>query len=170
MRNETLEELLINEMKVIFKYLIKLGASKEDAEDIVQDTICKAIINIHSINEEKIVSWLFKVSINSYYNLYNKNKRKDKYVICDEDKIAELINDTFIEEQILNEELNEYIIKTLSALKPSYENLLKLKYFMNLSYKEISSLLGIKEAKIKTYLYRARNKFKEVWEELGYGR
>lgn len=170
MSNENLEDLLMNEMKVIFKYLIKIGAKKEDAEDIVQDTVCKAIINIDSIDEEKIVSWLFKVSINSYYNLYNKNKKKDEYVMFQEVDIGQLMNDIYIEEQILNKELNEYINIALNTLKPSYSNLLKLKYFMNLSYKEISSLLDINEDQVKTYLYRARNKFKEVWEGLSYGR
>lgn len=171
MKDETLESLLINEMKVIFKYLIKIGAKKEDAEDIVQDTIYKAIINIDSINEGKIVSWLFKVSINSYYNLYNKNKKQNKYVIALDDAMStKLVNDTFTEEQVLNEEYREYVNKALNLLKPSYKNLLVLKYFMSLSYKDISNLLDISEDKVKTYLYRARNKFKEVWEELSYGR
>nr|WP_307906179.1 sigma factor-like helix-turn-helix DNA-binding protein [Clostridium botulinum] len=39
------------------------------------------------------------------------------------------------------------------------------KYELDLSYKEMSLLLGISEDVIKTYLYRARNKFKEIWRE-----
>lgn len=170
MKNETLESLLINEMKVIFKYLIKIGAKKEDAEDIVQDTLCKAIINIESMNKDKIVSWLFKVSINSYYNLYKKHKKEDKYISLDDVVLGKLTDNTFTEEQILNEEYKEYVNIALNSLKPSYKNLLVLKYFMDLSYKEISKLLDISEDKVKTYLYRARNKFKIVWEELNYGR
>jgi RNA polymerase sigma-70 factor (ECF subfamily) len=37
---------------------------------------------------------------------------------------------------------------------------------MELSYKEISLLLGASENTIKTYLYRARNKFKKEWRKL----
>jgi len=40
---ENLEEVLINEMKVVFKSLIKMGVTKEDTEDIVQDTLYKSI-------------------------------------------------------------------------------------------------------------------------------
>lgn len=171
MTDETLENLLINEMKIIFKYLIKIGAKKEDAEDIVQDTICKAIINIDSINEKKIVSWLFKVSINNYYNLYNKNKKRNKYIIDLNDDIStELVDDISTEDYVINEEYREYVNKVLDSLKPSYKNLIVLKYFMDLSYKEISNLLDISEDKVKTYLYRARNKFKETWEVLSYGK
>lgn len=54
MKNDNLEDLLIEESKVIFKYLIKIGASKENAEDIIQETLYKTLKNIDSINENKI--------------------------------------------------------------------------------------------------------------------
>ncbi|WP_053955027.1 RNA polymerase sigma factor [Inediibacterium massiliense] len=171
MKDETLESLLTNEIKIIFKYLIKIGATKEDAEDIVQDTLCKTIINIDSLDERKIVSWMFKVSINKYYNIYKENKKLNKYVgDLDDNVLRKMSTDTLTEEYILNDEYKEYVNKTLYALKPTYRNLLIMKYFMDLSYKEISKLLDFDEDKVKTYLYRARNKFKEAWEELNYGR
>lgn len=43
----------------------------------------------------------------------------------------------------------------LNHINSSYKDLLVLKYFMDLSYKEISKLLDISEGNIKTYLYRA---------------
>ncbi|MDM8311423.1 MULTISPECIES: sigma factor-like helix-turn-helix DNA-binding protein [Clostridium] len=39
------------------------------------------------------------------------------------------------------------------------------KYDFCLSYKEISELLDIKENTVRTYLFRAREQFKKVWEE-----
>ncbi|KAI3344654.1 sigma factor-like helix-turn-helix DNA-binding protein [Clostridium botulinum] len=55
------------------------------------------------------------------------------------------------------------ILKVLNELKEIYKSLLIFKYEMNLSYKEISLFLGMDENMVKTYLYRARNKFKEEW-------
>lgn len=171
MKDEDLENLLINEIKVIFKYLIKIGAKKEDAEDIVQDTLYKTIVHIDSIDEDKIISWMFKVSINKYYNLYNKNKKMSKYIsVTDDNILRKITTDTLTEEYILNNEYREHVNKALNLIKPSYRNLLVLKYFMDLSYKDISKLLDFSEDKVKTYIYRARNKFREVWEELNYGR
>lgn len=171
MKNETLEDLLINETKIIFKYLIKIGAKKEDAEDIVQDTICKMIENIDAIDEEKVISWMFKVSINRYFNLYNKNKRINKYVcVTDDNAFRGIIENNLTERYILAEEYRDYVNKTLNIIKPSYKELLVLKYFMELSYRDISILLDFSEDKVKTYLYRARNKFREIWEELNYER
>ncbi|GAA0181622.1 sigma-70 family RNA polymerase sigma factor [Clostridium sediminicola] len=171
MKDESLENILINETKIIFKYLIKLGATKEDAEDIIQDTVCKAIIYIDSIDGDKIISWLFKVAINQYYSLYNKNKKYKNYGLeLDNETLNKFATETLTVEHLLNKELGKYIGDTLDLLKPSYKNLLLLKYYMDLSYKEISKLLGLKESQIKTYLYRARNKFKKLWEESNYER
>ncbi|WP_343216266.1 RNA polymerase sigma factor [Clostridium frigoris] len=43
------------------------------------------------------------------------------------------------------------------------KNLLILKYNMDLSYKEISNVLDINESTVKTYLFRAREQFKNKW-------
>ena len=51
----------------------------------------------------------------------------------------------------------------LNNMKEEYKSILILKYDMELSYKEIALLLGTNEDVIKTYMYRARNKFKEEW-------
>lgn len=163
MDNETLEQLLLDEVKVVFKYLIKMGASKEDAEDVVQDTLYKVLKNLDAIHQDKIRAWFFKVAINSYYNLYGKKKRSNEY-------IEALPNIEFfaesVEDQMVSKERNNEIYKALDLLKPSYKNLLVLKYFMDLPYKDIADILEMSETKVKVYLYRARNKLKEIWEGL----
>ena len=55
------------------------------------------------------------------------------------------------------------ILSILNNMKEEYKSILILKYDMELSYKEIALLLGTNENVIKTYMYRARNKFKEEW-------
>lgn len=168
MASEKIENLLIKEMVIIHKYLMKMGARKEDAEDIVQDTLCKAIEYADSLKGAKVSSWLFKVAINSYYNLYNKQKREQ--IGLDDNVIANLYTDGVLEGHILSAELKENVEKVLGSLKESYKSLIVFKYFMDLSYKEIGEILDLDENQVKTYLYRARNKFKEQWEGLKYGR
>ena len=162
MEGNNLETLLMEEIKVVFKYLLKIGASKEDAEDIVQETLYKTIKNINGINPSKMTAWLFKVAINSYYTLYNKNKRQN-CVYLEEKHYAELL-DIGVEQQVLDQEFKERVYQTLDQLRPGQKNILILKYELNLSYKEIAEILGITEHGVRMYLYRSRNKFKELWE------
>jgi len=166
MGDEGLEKLLLAEIKIVFKYLIKIGSSKEDAEDITQDTLYKIIKNIDAIPEDKIRPWLFKVSINSYYNLYNRRKKQDNNALEEIDSIRLLSEN--VEETILTKESKKKVHGVLNLLKPSYKDLLILKYLMDFSYKDIGDILELSEYQVKTYLYRARNKFREIWEELNY--
>ncbi|KJS22858.1 MAG: RNA polymerase subunit sigma-24 [Clostridiaceae bacterium BRH_c20a] len=167
MRDETLEQLILEEVKLVYKYLKKMGASKEDTEDIVQETIYMTFKNIDSIDKNKIRAWLFKVAINNYYNLYNKKKKQNNISFSDLEYLK-IFNES-TEDNVLIEEKRRYIEKALDLLKPSYKELLVFKYVMDLSYRDIASIFDMKEEKIKVYLYRARNKFKEIWEGLDIG-
>jgi len=65
MDRKLLDELFTSKMVIIYRYLVKIGCSHTDAEDIVQDTLLKAIIHLEAIESDKIASWLFKVALNS---------------------------------------------------------------------------------------------------------
>jgi RNA polymerase sigma-70 factor (ECF subfamily) len=163
----TLEELLLKKMKVIYKYLIKMGCERADAEDIVQDTIFKAIIYIETIDPGKIGTWLFKVALNNYYDLCRRNKK----FVLNSPEIENIINNletfSFIpESHALDKERREKVSEALNDLKPVYKNLLVLKYVVGLSYREIADVLDIKEQTIKTYIYRAKQKFKSKWRSI----
>lgn len=161
-----LEDLLLEESKVVFKYLIKIGASKENAEDVIQETLYKTLKNIDSIDEDKIRAWLFKVAINSYYNLYNKNKKHINLSLDNFQKL-ELLTES-LEVDYVNKEKKEHIYSVLNMLKPSYKDLMILKYFLDMSYKEIADIMETNEQNVKVSIYRARNKFREIWEEFNH--
>ena len=65
-------------------------------------------------------------------------------------------------EGVLDAAAGFYLVLILNN-NEEYKSILILKYDMELSYKEIALLLGTNEDVIKTYMYRARNKFKEEW-------
>ena len=159
---ENLEEVLINEMKVVFKSLIKMGVTKEDTEDIVQDTLYKALKYIDSIDSRTARAWLFRVALNEFYNIYRKNKRNICININDID-ILDFLTES-AEDTVIGSEKEKDIRDTLKKLRPLYKELLILKYIIGFSYRDISEFTGYGEDKVKIYLYRARNKFKELWK------
>ncbi|MDU4888977.1 MAG: RNA polymerase sigma factor [Clostridium sp.] len=163
------KDLIINlykkQYKIISLYLIKCGCSVSDAEDIVHDSFIKAIEYLEGVKVNDVSSWLFRVAVNKYKN-FNKRKKIINTVSINEESFYEQIAQEFtVEGEILSKEISEEIRGTLNGLKEEYRSLLILKYDMELSYKEIGLLLGINEDSVKTYLYRARNKFKEEWRK-----
>ncbi len=137
--------------------MISIGASKEDAEDIIQETFIKVYENIDILIDGNIKAWMFKVSINRFYTMYKKSKVN----ISLTDELAAAIESDF---KIMHIENALEVNRVLTLMKESEKNLLVLKYSMGLSYKGIGSLLNIEEGSAKTLCYRARNKFKEIWD------
>lgn len=142
---------------IILKYLISIGASKEDAEDIIQETFIKTYENIDVLIDGNIKAWMFKVSVNRFYTLYKKSKININLT----DELAATLESDF---KIMNIDNALEVNRVLSLMKESEKNLLVLKYSIGLTYRSIGSLLNIEEASAKTLCYRARNKFKKIWE------
>lgn len=166
MDNEFLLKLYKSQGKIIFGYLIKCGCSKEEAEDIVQDSFVKAMECMDGISSEKLSSWLFTVALNNFRNK-KKSENRIRQVNIDENHFLEnLSNDVDILDHMLSKENSKEIRSCLENLKEEYRTLLIFKYEMDLSYREISRLIGISEDTIKTYLYRARNEFKRNWRDI----
>jgi RNA polymerase sigma-70 factor (ECF subfamily) len=165
MRNELLEQLFKNKASIIYRYLLKIGCSHHDAEDIVQDAIFKALIYLEAIEEDKLGAWLFKVALNRYYDFCRKNKRHplDSF---DSENILHYLPVYHPEDQVLENEQKQQIARVLKELSGISQNLLILKYVVGLSYREAAEMLDINEQKAKTYIYRAKQKFRHHWREL----
>lgn len=160
---EEWERYLLQEAAVVFKYLIKIGVHKEDAEDVVQDAIITTIENIAQIDEKKLRAWLFKVALNRYYNLYKSEKKQASLTDEDLQQIKSAIN---VDEELISKELAGDLRAVIHTLPSTFQELLIMKYFMELSYKEMALIMEQSEDFIRTYLYRARKALRKKWEGL----
>jgi RNA polymerase sigma factor (sigma-70 family) len=164
MNDSNLERKLNDQLKVIYFYLLKMGASKEDAEDIIQETAYKFLKYIDSIKVDYLESWLFKVAVNHHYDLCRKYSRQKEIILTF--NIEKLIEDFTPEKKLMQKEASTDVHFLLEKIKPQYRQLLLLKYSTNLKIKEISEILNIKEDSVKTLLYRARKQFIEKYRRL----
>lgn len=153
---------LNSELNIVFRYLIKKGVPRTDAEDAVQETAYKYLRFSDSIRTPKVRSWLIRVALNYYYDQCRKNKR---YIFDLEERLVEESEEELPELIILANERVDEFNKLLSRMRPLFSELILLKYETNLSYDEISKLLGISISSVKTNLYRARKKFLKLYEE-----
>ncbi|MDF2946520.1 MAG: polymerase sigma factor, sigma-70 family [Bacillales bacterium] len=145
-------------MNELYFYLVKQGADAEIAKEIVQESVYKSIVHIDSIDTDKYRAWLFKVALNLYFDFCRKNKLK-----------FELLNESIHSNQKLTEELlidnehSEKVRKILKLLPVGFRQLLILKYELDWSYQKIGDYLDMNTKTVKTYLARARAKFKELY-------
>lgn len=159
-QEEELNLVLQEKSGIIFKYLIKLGANPRDAEDIVQEALYKFILYIDSVDPNKSFSWLFRVAINQYYDLCRKQQ---KHILVSFENF-EIVDDTLLPEEYIHQsEMKKEIRVILDQLTPLHKQLILLKYELDLSYEEIAEILDLNLGTLKTYLFRARKNFREIY-------
>jgi RNA polymerase sigma-70 factor (ECF subfamily) len=166
MKDDILASLYNSQAPLIYRYLLKHGCRREVAEEIVHDSFIRVIEHFNDINLEIASSWIFRVTLNGYRSYLKKASTREELLIEETRFLKNFSIDADIEEVLLNNEKKKEIGDCLNSLKESYKELLILKYEMELSYKDIGAILGISEKNVKTYLYRARNKFKSLWRDI----
>ena len=144
--------------------------SKEDALDACQESFMRAFGAITRVKKmETFYPWFYVILRNCCMNILADRKKSHK--INDqlystpqpEDKYEG--NDTLSD--MLGKEEGRYIHELLDSLKPEFKEILILKYFNGMNYKEIEALLGIPRGSVMSRLYSARKAFHKVYKRYG---
>lgn len=158
MQEFDMEQIYNEHFKTVYKYLICLTHDKEIAEDLTQETFCKAIDNIESFDGKcKISSWLCTIAKNLWINELHKNTRTEG--ITDKSGIDDRTN---IEEDFIKKQEIATLYKQISKLEEPIKDIFYLRLFANLSFKEIGEILGKGEVWARVNFYRGKQKIKEV--------
>ena len=137
-------------LRVSYSYL----RSMSDAEDILQDTLIQLLrYKPAFVSTEHEKAWLLKVAIN-----LSKNRLKSAWF----KKTQPLTKEEFPEP--LSEELS-YVWEAVSQLPIQYREVIHLFYEEDYTTAEISKLLEKKEVTVRSMLYRARKRLKEILKE-----
>lgn len=166
MDSHLLLDIYKKQAKMIYYYLKKNGCSHEDAEDIVQESYTKFIAYSSGVPSDKALSYIFTISMNEHKKLLRKRGEEQSISIDDDNFRNNFANDQDTELSVLMIEMNHEIAFVLDSIQEIFKQLLLLKYELELSYKEIALLLGMKEEMVRTYLFRARKEFQKKWREL----
>ncbi|SFH58612.1 RNA polymerase sigma factor, sigma-70 family [Priestia megaterium] len=151
-KEDILASYLIDLGEEVLKLLLAKGATKEDAEDIIQNTFYKVYTLLDDLKESTLRPWFFRVALNEYIDLKRKKEQQNIYLT---EKIYSKLQYTDYEfDAILNK--NE-IFYLLRDIKKEYKEVFFLKYYYDFSYEEIAAMLDVKENSVKQKLYRARN-------------
>lgn len=160
-----------NKEQIAFKYLLdtfwndvyafqlKRTLNENDAEDITIQTFSKAFDKIDTYKEEyKFKTWLITISKNIHIDLVRKQKQTIKNTSKDDDdNYFQIIDDSPTpEDKIITEQNLAKLLRDIKKLKPHYQEVINLRYFQELSYKEISEELKEPINNVKVKLLRAK--------------
>ena len=163
-------EIMKSYKNSIYFTILKMIKNKDDAEDLTIEAFSKAFKNLHKFKKEFTFStWLFRIATNNTIDFIRKKKLATTSIHTSlKDEAGQNI-ELDIKDSSLNP--NEITVKNekkiivrqlVNKLPEKYQNLVKLRYFKELSYKEIAKKTNSPLGTIKAQLFRARDLLFEI--------
>jgi len=145
----------------IYSFASRMVGSREDAEDITQDTFFLAFQNLKDLREHAhFEQWLYKIARNEVYKKRRKTKLKPDSLDDADKGILRILRSadpaSNPEDRLLSVELGTRVKTIFDTLPMKYKETLVLAVLQGLSYQEISHILGRSLSAVKTDVYRAR--------------
>ncbi|HLB58725.1 MAG TPA: RNA polymerase sigma factor [Bdellovibrionota bacterium] len=141
----------------LYYHALYMLRDEDEALDVSQEVLIRAYQENRLFDDDfAIKAWLYRVATNLCHNLRRSSRRKQK--ACDVLMREEEPRIEGTDEVIIGEEEREKLLDALEQLPEKDKNILLLRYFDNLSYKEISTALKCKLGTVMSRLGRARNR------------
>ena len=154
---------------IYFMLFEKVG-DKELAKDLTIEALGKAFKKLHLYTPDYTFStWLFTVARNNCIDYLRKNKLPtvsiDKLKTDDDGNKINFdleSNDPNPEKIMMKNQRIAILRQVVDSLKPKYRELVKLRYFKELSYEEIAEILELPLGTVKAQLHRSREQLFKI--------
>lgn len=152
----------------IYRMMYYRTRSQMDAEDLCQDVFLKAFRSIRKLKSPIVFrSWLYRIAVNRVKDYYRRKQFKSLFGFTSTDE------ETFQEppemavspqgaKEVQRKEFWQQIRQMTEVLSKTERDVFMLRFFDELSIKEIGTTLKKNESTVKTHLYRALDKVKEA--------
>ncbi len=158
--NEAFDTLLKRHESKIYSYIYYIVKDSDKANDIFQETFVKAIMTIKQgrySGNGRFVSWITRIAHNLIIDNYRQEKIENN-ISSSEDESLDVFNrkelsEGTIEDSLIQDQITCDIRRLVEALPDNQREVIELRYYKDLSFKEIAELTNVS---INTALGRMR--------------
>lgn len=145
-----LNSLLVDNISILKGYTIKMVGDPHLAQDIVQDALLKAVLNINKFEPRaKFSTWLIKIATNVYRDYLRKNK---SYELIEEGLVDKSKQ---VEDIVISNYEHQEIMKIILKLPYEKRAVFILKHYYGYKYEEISEIMGCPLGTVRSRLHNA---------------
>lgn len=142
----------------------RLVLDHEDANDVIQNSMIKVYRSIHKFEgKSKLYTWLYRIATNEAITFINKKNRKATSSIDDDDNqqvVHQLKADQFFD----GNEAQYKLQQALATLPDKQKLVFSMRYYEELSYKEIAEVLETSVGALKASYHHAVKKIESFFK------
>lgn len=158
---EAFSGLITTYKKLIYNLCLRMLEDRAEAEDAAQETFIKIYRGLKYYNgSSKFSTWALRICSNVCIDIIRK--KKARFVPIDD---YEFSDGSSPEKSYIASEVRKDVKKAVMALPEKYRLIIIYYHFMNLSYQEISEILGEPMTIVKNRIYRARIMLRQNLDE-----
>ena len=155
---ETLVNYIVQNQNKFYRLAFSYARNQEDALDIVQNSICKALDHYESLNNEGAVkTWFYRILVNESIQFIHRRNRE---LLSDDDLI---LDKPYYEEGY---ETQDDLYEQINHLHEDVQNIIKLRFYEEMSLQEISEITQLNLSTVKAKLYRGLKLLKQTMQEV----
>ena len=158
--NNAFDQLLKRHKARLFNFILSMVKDSDLADDIFQETFVKAIVTIRQgrYNDQgKFIAWIYRIARNLIIDSYRQDKVENQ-LSTDDENGGNLLNrsefsEGTVEDTLIGMQIEEDLRALVTELPESQRQVVDMRFYQNLSFKEIAALTGVS---INTALGRMR--------------
>ncbi len=148
-------------VKSVYRYLYSKVGSSTDAEDLTSQVFLAAVESLHRYpSGVGFRAWLFGIARRKTADYYRKRRR---HVLLDDLEMLPAPSETLLAQVARGQSLRA-LAHIIARISEEEQELLRLRFGGELSFTEISGLLGMKESAVKMRLYRLIERLQKAME------
>jgi RNA polymerase sigma-70 factor (ECF subfamily) len=151
-KEEAFRELLDLYQERLYWHIRKIVVRHEDADDVLQNTFLRVFKGINGFKaESSLHTWMYRIAYNESIRFLEKNRQKDLSLLDPSEYREALTEDDHFD----GDEIKLKLHQVISELSEKQQRVFQMKYFDDLSFRQISELLDISENTLKSAYYAA---------------
>ncbi len=160
-RYENLVQFIVENQESFYRIAFSYLRNKDDALDAVQNTVCKALENYQMLRKDTALKmWVYRILVNESMKMIREKKK----VILFDNPENKMLEQSYEDKSIL---FSEDFMQQIKSLDDDTQKILILRYFEEMSLKDIAAIMDMNLNTVKAKIYRGLSKLKiELKEEL----
>lgn len=154
LKDSAFSELLDIYQERLYWHIRKIVVTHENADDVLQNTFIRIYKSIQNFQEKSSLhTWMYRIAYNESIRFLDKNKKKDYDNIdaISESNLEVLFEDVYFD----GDEIQKKLTKIINKFSVKQKRVFQMKYFDDLSFREISEILEVSESTLKSTYYAA---------------